>query len=183
MGTVEEWRDAIGFWPYQVSSTGRVRRSPDSPKVNHVEPGHVLSLIGRDAKGYVQFSCYSGGKRRTLKVHRLVAAAFLGPRPSGQQINHKSGIKADNSAANLEYATGLDNMRHAKRLGLLAPVPRGRANQHSGANRPRKLDEQNVREIRARLAGGEFARTIAADFDIHEMTVNEIRRREIWAWV
>ena len=46
-------------------------------------------------------------------AHHLVAAAFLGPRPLGMQINHKNGIKTDNYFTNLEYVTPSQNSWHA----------------------------------------------------------------------
>jgi hypothetical protein len=51
-------------------------------------------------------------------VHRIVAAAFIGPCPDGLEINHKNGIKLDNRAENLEYTTRSANMKHAYDSGL-----------------------------------------------------------------
>lgn len=55
-----------------------------------------------------------GAKREgRAYIHRLVAEAFL-DRPDGcDQVNHKSGDKSDNSAANLEWVTQSQNMVHA----------------------------------------------------------------------
>lgn len=53
-------------------------------------------------------------KARTVGVHRLVAEAFLGPSPSpGHYVNHKNGVKWDNRAENLEWATPSENQRHS----------------------------------------------------------------------
>jgi len=52
-------------------------------------------------------------------IHKAVALAFLGPRPSPKhQINHKNGIRTDNSAENLEWVTCKENIRHAWQTGL-----------------------------------------------------------------
>ena len=48
-------------------------------------------------------------------VHRLVAAAFLDPSqdPRCWQVNHCDGNPSNNHAANLQYVTPSDNLKHA----------------------------------------------------------------------
>ena len=64
------------------------------------------------------------GKYKPTKVHKLVAAAFIGPRPEGLEINHIDGDHQNNAASNLEYCTQSENMKHAVRLGLVIPPTR-----------------------------------------------------------
>lgn len=179
---MEEWRDIPGFFPYQASDQGRIRRSPGAPPRRGAVPGKILKVPGRDERGYPQTSLYLTGKRTTAKIHRLVALAFLGPRAEGMTVNHIDGNKENNALSNLEYVSNYENAMHARRLGLVPPTPSGRDNPHSGANRPRKLTVEKVLEIRGRIASGEKHKDIAPDYGIHEMTVGEIKRREIWAW-
>lgn len=73
-----------------------------------------------NGRGYLRVVC--GGKLRS--VHALVAEAFIGPRPSGLEVNHKDGDKRNNRPENLEYVTRSENMRHCFRIGLGNP-PRG----------------------------------------------------------
>lgn len=58
------------------------------------------------------------GRQVTLRVHLLVAAAFMGPTPNGLEVNHIDGVKANCATSNLEFVTHSANMKHAYALGL-----------------------------------------------------------------
>lgn len=69
--------------------------------------------------GYLNVCLRKDGKARVLKVHRLVAEAFL-PNPGNKpQVNHKDGDKTNNCVQNLEWATASENVQHAVRNGFL----------------------------------------------------------------
>jgi len=105
-------------------------------------------------------------------VHRVVAAAFLGPRPDGHVINHKNGDKADNRAENLEYLTPSDNAIHAYRTGL-----QQRGEKHGRA----KLTDENVAEIRERYTGGWGQQAqLAREYGVSQGLISQIVRGEIW---
>lgn len=114
-----EWRDVnidAGRYAarYQVSNEGEVRAHPDA-RVRGLVPGRVL-FQSRDERGYPQMQMWMGGRAHTVKVHRLVANAFLGERPEGMTVNHIDGNKENNAIQNLEYVTGTENVRHAHRV-------------------------------------------------------------------
>ena len=65
--------------------------------------------------GYLLVSLYKDGVRTVRTVHSLVAETFL----IGEgEVNHKDGVKTNNSVSNLEYVTSSENKRHAVRHGL-----------------------------------------------------------------
>ena len=86
-----------------VSSCGRLRK--------------CSGLVGKGylrKNGYFHAGYISPFGRRTERVHRLVARAFLGPPPSPERshVNHKDGDKENNAVANLEYVTPAENRAH-----------------------------------------------------------------------
>ncbi|NET72669.1 MAG: HNH endonuclease [Sphaerospermopsis sp. SIO1G2] len=66
--------------------------------------------------GYEYFTASDsqGGKKKTLKIHRLVATYFLKKkRPDQVQVNHLDSNTANNHYSNLEWCTSAENNRHA----------------------------------------------------------------------
>lgn len=62
-------------------------------------------------------------EKKTFKVHRLIAMAFL-PNPKGfKYVNHIDGNKLNNNVCNLEWCTSSHNKREAVRLKLVKLVP------------------------------------------------------------
>lgn len=59
--------------------------------------------------GYLYVTLFRNGKRYYLRVHRLVAEAFI-PNPNNlPEVNHKDEDKTNNLANNLEWCTSHDN--------------------------------------------------------------------------
>lgn len=105
----ERWLPVPGFQVYEVSSAGRVRRS---------STGRVLSAspLNRKTRGrrikrlHLRVGLSVDGVVQTKTVHSLVAAAFLGPRPAGHEIDHVNDDGTDNRVENLRYVTPAVNI-------------------------------------------------------------------------
>lgn len=112
---VESWRPLFGG-KYEVLSHGRIRYGIKAPYI--WRRGNILKQW-ENPKGYMRISLFVGGRSVDRPVHRYVADAFIGPRPSGYQVNHKDGVKKNNHCKNLEWVTPAENIRHANGIGLM----------------------------------------------------------------
>ena len=109
----EIWRPVVGYEGlYEVSNLGRVR-SVDR-YYYRLHKGKVLSL-SKNANGYLKVVLSCNGKCKTIKVHRIVAEAFL-PNPDNlPQVNHKDEDKTNNSVDNLEWCNAKYNLSYGTR--------------------------------------------------------------------
>lgn len=126
----EQWKPIVGWEGlYEVSDLGRVRsldRVWVQPAPRSGAPheyryrGRVLTG-GRDAYGYVVVHLRrppQTARSWCHKVHQLVLAAFVGPRPADRpQTRHLNGNQIDNRLTNLQYGTALENAADRVRHG------------------------------------------------------------------
>lgn len=106
----ESWKDIKDFEGiYQISNLGRVKslRTYNSFKKTYYYREKILK--GKiDTNGYVMV-CLCKGKQKYVRVHRLVAEAFI-PNPHNYPIiNHKDENKQNNCVDNLEWCSYLYN--------------------------------------------------------------------------
>lgn len=117
-----EWRPIKGYKGlYEVNNLGQVRSLPRSYISRIGSKRHVKGTILKpslDGGGYPKVNLYKSFKVKNIAIHRLVAKAFI-PRVQGKKlVNHKSGVKTDNRATNLEWVTDSENKIHAINTGL-----------------------------------------------------------------
>lgn len=113
MDPKEEWRSIPEFSKYEITNYGLVY------SVTH----QCLLSLRPDEAGYFRIELMGDdGVMRAVRVHVLVMATFVGPKPLGMSINHKNGVKNDNRLTNLEYITHSENTLHAYRNGLRKPL-------------------------------------------------------------
>lgn len=109
---LEEWKDVVGYENYfQVSNTGKIFSKRTNKQLKTFV--HI--------NGYIVFASKIGGRKGKaicLKVHVLVARAFIENPENKKTVNHKDGVKTNNHVNNLEWATHSEQMLHAFSTGL-----------------------------------------------------------------
>jgi hypothetical protein len=117
-------------------------------------------------RSYLCVDLFYDGIRERHRVHRLVAALFIDNPEGKPQVNHIDGNKQNNYVTNLEWVTGSENIKHAYDTGLLRPN--------------RRLSEDDVITIRARMINGELDYILANEYNISSGTISSIRLGKIW---
>lgn len=160
-------RSAIpGFPGYAATCDGHIvsmRRAPP-----YVVPGSF------NAQGYrcVVVGSRSDGSRKKYPVHQLVALAFMGARPEGQEVRHLNDIKTDNRVENLAYGTRHENRQDAIRNGR---IKKG-TEHHSSV-----IDVDRVALIQAGRAAGLSAFRIGSALRISDVTVGKVLSGNHWS--
>lgn len=110
----EEWRDVVGYEGYyQVSTHGRVR-SVDRFDDRGFHQRSCILKSNDNGKGYRTVGLTKKSKGKRVKVHRLVAQAFI-PNPENKPfVNHKDETRDNNNVDNLEWVTHKENINYGK---------------------------------------------------------------------
>lgn len=117
----EIWKDIQGYEGlYRVSNLGNVIGLEIKTKFGTGYKIYPLRNIRvwNDKKGYCYVTLSKNKKAKHFLLHRLVALSFLKNKENKPQINHKNGIKSDNTINNLEWCTAKENLEHAVKKGL-----------------------------------------------------------------
>ena len=169
----ELWRAVVGHeGKYEVSNLGRVRSITRRVKAGRgrtrINKGRVLSQFP-DGYGSLQVMIY-----KPVRVHTVVAAAFVGPRPDKHDVCHNNGDILDNRPSNLRYDTRGGNLADMDKHGT-----RSRGEDRWNA----RLRQQDVCEIYRRACNGEPLAVLAKEFDVATGTIQALREGRTWAWV
>lgn len=92
---------------YKVSNQGRVK----SMKYRNSNKESLLAQC-KDGKGYMSVRLFKNGKGKRVKVHRLVAGAFIKNDLKLPIVNHKDELKDNNYMENLEWCTNKYNVNY-----------------------------------------------------------------------
>ena len=92
---MEIWKEIIQCPGYEISTLGRVRNKKGEIK---------KTAICRKGYEHTSFGLGSRSQKKTIKIHRLVAEAFI-PNPDNlPTVDHLNRIKTDNRVENLRWA-------------------------------------------------------------------------------
>ena len=106
----EVWKDVPGYdGEYQVSNFGRVR-SYKTVGVSKKKFCWLRTPQISDDGYFMVMLTMKGRKSKLVRVHQLVASAFLGPCPAGMIVSHIDESRTNNVVWNLKYATQKENM-------------------------------------------------------------------------
>lgn len=133
-------REVDGFPGYEIASDGIVWSRRTSRGMRR----EFRAMTGRrDAKGYWGvILCAEGYRRRSVRIHRLVAEAFI-PNPEGLPcVRHMDGDPSNNNASNLAWGTYADNEDDKIRHGTWP-------SRYGGA-RLSAEDRKLIRQLRAK---------------------------------
>lgn len=161
------WKDVVGYEGlYRIS---------DSGELFSVRRNKILSPnIGLD--GYRKMVISVNNIRQTVRIHRLVAEAFLENPQNKPVVNHKDGNKLNNRVDNLEWVTVLENAIHASENGLLK-------GQSGEKNPMAKLTADQVDEIRRtykKRSSDANARILGERFGVSDSTIWLIASGKVW---
>jgi hypothetical protein len=166
----EQWRPVVGYEnEYEVSDQGRVRSltrifyqpARSGALYPYRKKGRLLKP-GLTSVGYPSVALC----RKTHLVHRLVAAAFIGPCPAGWEVRHKDGSRTNNAVHNLEYGTRKDNVADARRHKTL----------YAAHDKHRKIPLEDHDKIRAMYRSGICQKDICAMYGVTVSPIHKILR-------
>jgi hypothetical protein len=119
----EVWEDVVGYEEfYEVSNLGNVKsfdRKVWNGRVHCTKRGKLLkqSLTTTRCKKIELVD--ANGVKKSRKVHRIVAFAFIKQIEGKNLINHIDGNPINNRVENLEWCTQSENMKHAAENQLM----------------------------------------------------------------
>lgn len=161
-GEGEIWRPING-WDglYSVSSMGAIRND----RTGKIKKETVWG------DRYAVCVLYSGDRRETKNVHRVVAEHFCEkPYPGANHVNHKNGVKDDNRAENLEWVSQAENNLHAWKEGL------NRKKKLSISSSAKSMPQRSRRALRVLYSQGVCPKLLSDAFYISEDVVHAIGR-------
>lgn len=141
----------MGYPDYEVTADGRLWS-------HKTEQWYEAQAV--NSTGYITVGLSNDKGKKSFKLHRIVAMAFV-PNPNHyDQIDHKDGVKIHNAAWNLEWVSGVENARRAREKGL----------------KPMAVTEKEIRRACEMISTGKYTDTeIAKACNTYSAIIYHIR--------
>lgn len=97
----EHWNPIQDFTNYHISTFGNIK---------NIITNKFLKPCNK--AGYYHVSLVNSTSRKSFKIHRLVAIAFISNPENKPEVNHKDKNKLNNHINNLEWTTRAENNLH-----------------------------------------------------------------------
>lgn len=140
----------------EVDGLGYIWRIAEQRRGPGGGPSRIVPVLKRraehDTGNYLTVKQTVDGVAIICMAHRLVWQFFKGDIPDGFEINHRNGIKTNNTLSNLEVVTRSENLKHSISIGI-RPLQCGEDNP--GA----KFSDQDIEECRNLYASGRIKQT------------------------
>jgi flagellar hook-basal body complex protein FliE len=164
----EIWKSIEGFeGRYEVSSLGRFKALGRPIVYKDGRKGNLNEKMIKGSIGNNGYYSITFDSTTRKLAHRVVAETFLGKQEYRLTVNHKDGIKTNNSIDNLEWATYKENNDHARNTGL--------CNQHGNNTNLTKFSEQLIAALKkVKNKYQTSAGDLAEIFDMSQSHVYEI---------
>ena len=161
----EIWKEIEGFEDYKISNFGRVMSFKNN--------GQKILKYADSGRGYDSVWLRSKEKSRRYTIHRLIATHFIENPQHLPEVNHIDGNKKNNSISNLEWISGIDNLKHAREVLGLCKM---------GSKHPNsKLKEQDVINIINLYKTGNYThKQIAMMYNVGERGIQKVTSRIRW---
>lgn len=184
---MELWKDITEFeGTYQISNYGRVRSlDREIVQSNPQKTGLSKRLLkGQMLKtkttkfGYEEIHLYnrSTQTKHYVRIHQLVAKAFIPNTENKRYVNHIDADKKNNHVNNLEWCTAQENITHAHANNLIT-FRLGEKHQNTHLT---KTDINYIRQNH-KYRDKEFsAEALGRKFDVCTQTILNIVNRKIW---
>lgn len=185
----EIWEIIDGFSLYEVSNLGKVKRKAYTRVTKNGTFSQMREMLmklqkqpNKDYPAYIAISVTllgDQGERKTMRVSRLVAAAFVANPNSLPIVNHLDSNPQNNRFDNLEWTTYSGNNEHCKKEG------RVRTGALKGMDNPRcRHSLEQVRQAKRLLREQKHShREIAEITGMTRTAVSEISCGRRWQHV